>query len=366
MKRQFHRNGRRGVDKARRITARDVAKAVGLSTMTVSRALNGRPHVDDDTRARVFKVARKLGYSPNDIAKSLALNKTNTIGVVVPEISHSFFPEAIRGIEDATYSAGYHVILMHSAEISLREQDAIQTLGSRRVDGLLISTAQDITDTRVYEELIKVGVPVVFFDRCIRGIGATCVSIDDEQSSYVATEHLLRHGYTRIGHLAGPIKISVGRERLEGFRRALSNYDIPFDEKLIVESGFHESGGYTAMNVLLNMPPEARVNAVVAVNDPAAFGAMNAVLDRGLSIPDDVAIVGFSDDIRAPLMAVPLTTVRQPAYALGKLAAERLIAAIAQEQKEPEELVVKTELVIRSSCGCGRDQQAHLFSGGAL
>jgi DNA-binding LacI/PurR family transcriptional regulator len=360
MKRQLQGAGGKGVGRARRVTARDVAKALGLSTMTVSRALNGRPHVDHDTRARVFKAARKLGYSPNDIAKSLVLNRTNTIGVVVPEISHSFFPEAIRGIEDATYSAGYHVILMHSAEISLREQDAIQTLGSKRVDGLLISTAQDITDTRVYEQLIEVGVPVVFFDRCIRGIGATCVSIDDEHSSYVATEHLLRHGYTRIGHLAGPKRISVGRERLDGFRRALANYNVPFDEKLVVESGFHESGGYDAMGLLLDMPLADRVQAVVAVNDPAAFGAMKAVIDRGLAIPGDIAIVGFSDDIRAPLMTVPLTTVRQPAYTLGKLAAERLIEAIAGLQAQPEEIVVKTELVVRSSCGCGPGGKNHL------
>ncbi len=360
MKRQVHRNRRPGAAPARRVTARDVANALGLSTMTVSRALNGRPNVDEETRAQVFKTARQLGYSPNDIAKSLALNKTNTIGVVVPEISHSFFPEAIRGIEEAAYNAGYQLILTHSAESALRERDAIQTLGSRRVDGVLISTAQDLTDTRVYEQLIEIGVPVVFFDRCIRGIGATCVSIDDEESSYMVTEHLLRHGYRRIAHLAGPQKISVGRERLDGFRRALTTYGVPVAEELIVESGFHESGGYAAMNRLLDFPPAQRAQAVVAVNDPAAFGAMKAILDRGLAIPGDVAIVGFSDDIRAPLMTVPLTTIRQPAYSLGKLAAERLLAAIGDRHVQPEELVVKTELVLRASCGCGRDPQAHL------
>ena len=331
--------------------------------MTVSRALNGRPNVDDDTRTLVFKTARQLGYSPNDIAKSLALNKTNTIGVVVPEISHSFFPEAIRGIEEATYEAGYHLILTHSAEIALRERDAIQTLESKRVDGVLISTAQDVTDTRVYEQMIQVGVPVVFFDRCIRGLGATCVSIDDEESSHMITEHLLSHGYTRIGHLAGPQKISVGRERLDGFRRALEEHQVPLLPDLIIECGFHESGGYAAMSRLLDLPPGERPQAVVAVNDPAAFGAMKAVADRGLTIPDDIAIVGFSDDIRAPLMAVPLTTVRQPAYDLGKLAAEKLLTAIGGHQTAPEELVVKTELIVRASCGCGKNGQIRMTGG---
>lgn len=360
--RTVRKSGRSG---SRRVTARDVAGKLGLSTMTVSRALNRRPNVDEETRELVLRTARKLGYSPNDIAKSLARNKTDTIGVVVPEISHSFFPEAIRGIEEVTYEAGYHLILTHSAEIALRERDAIQTLESKRVDGILISTAQDITDSLVYEKIIQVGVPVVFFDRCIRGIGATCVSIDDEESSYALTGHLLDHGYRRIGHLAGPQKISVGRERLIGFKRALADRGVPVDETLIVESGFGESGGYAAMNRILDLPTDRRPQAVVAVNDPAAFGAMEAILERGFTIPGDIAIVGFSDDIRAPLMPVPLTTVRQPAYALGKLAAERLLAAIEGKSSGPEEVTVKAELILRDSCGC-HGSRAHSSLGALI
>lgn len=356
MNRRIQRKGKPRTGRSRRVTALDVATALGLSPMTVSRALNRRPNVDEETRALVLKTANRLGYSPNDIAKSLALNKTNIIGVVLPEISHSFFPEAIRGIEEVTYEAGYHLILTHSAEIALRERDAIQTLESKRVDGILISTAQDITDSHLYEHLMKVGVPVVFFDRCIRGIGATCVSIDDEESSHTITGHLLDHGYRRIGHLAGPQKISVGRERFIGFRRAMADRGVPVDETLIVESGFDESGGYAAMNLILDRPAEERPQAIVAINDPAAFGAMKAILDRGLRIADDIAVVGFSDDIRASLMPVPLTTIRQPAYTLGKLAAEKLLAFIDGTSPGSEEIVVKTELVIRKSCGCGNDR----------
>jgi DNA-binding LacI/PurR family transcriptional regulator len=339
------------------VTGLDVATAVGLSPMTVSRALNRRPNVDEETRALVVKTAKRLGYSPNDIAKSLALNKTNIIGVVLPEISHSFFPEAIRGIEEVAFGAGYHLILTHSAEIALRERDAIQTLESKRVDGILISTAQDVADSQLYEHLLRVGVPVVFFDRCIRGIGATCVSIDDEESSHTITGHLLDHGYRRIGHLAGPQKISVGRERLIGFRRAMADRGVPVDETLIVESGFDESGGSAAMNLILDRPAEERPRAIVAINDPAAFGAMKAILDRGLSIAEDIAVVGFSDDIRASLMPVPLTTIRQPAYTIGKLAAEKLLALIDGKSSGPEEIVVKTELVVRRSCGCGNGRR---------
>jgi DNA-binding LacI/PurR family transcriptional regulator len=345
-----------GSAKVRRVTARDVADALGLSTMTVSRALNGQPHVDKETRARVFTAAHRLGYSPNAIAKSLAQNRTFTIGVVVPEISYSFFPEAIRGIEEVAGPAGYHLILSHSAELADREREALEMLGSKRVDGILISTAQDVDDTRIYEDLLNVGVPLVFFDRCIRGIGATCVSIDDEQSSFVATEHLIRHGYRRIGHLAGPQKTSVGRERLDGYRRAMMSYGIAFVEELVVESGFHEAGGGAAMEAMLCLPAGRRPDAVVAVNDPAAFGAMKAIAGHGLSIPADIAIVGFSDDIRAPLMSVPLTTMRQPAYALGEMAAAKLLAAIADKHLQPEELIVKSELIIRASCGCSANR----------
>ncbi|MCC6397485.1 MAG: LacI family DNA-binding transcriptional regulator [Bacteroidetes bacterium] len=323
--------------------------------MTVSRVLNRRPNVDDETRALVLKTAKRLGYRPNQIAQSLAMNKTFTIGVVVPEISHSFFPEAIRGIEEVTYNAGYHLILMHSAETAKRERDAIQTLESKRVDGILLSAAQDVHDDQAYRQLMDMGVPLVFFDRCVRGIGASCVSIDDDESARVLTRHVLAHGYQRIGHLAGPQHLSIGRERLAGFRSALEENGTHCDETLIVESGFHESDGYAATMKLLDLPEDRRPRAIIAINDPAAYGAIKAVLDRGLSVPGDVAVVGFSDDIRAPLMPVPLTTMRQPAYELGKAAAERLLATIAGVVHASEEVVVKTSLVIRSSCGCWDD-----------
>ncbi|HSQ75220.1 MAG TPA: LacI family DNA-binding transcriptional regulator [Bacteroidota bacterium] len=338
-----------------RVTARDVARALGVSTMTVSRVLNRRPNVDDSTRALVLKTAKKLGYRPNQIAQSLALNRTFTIGVVVPEISHSFFPEAIRGIEEVTYRAGYHLILTHSAETAERERDAIQMLESKRVDGILLSAAQDVQDDTIYRQIMKMGVPLVFFDRCIRGIGASCVSIDDEESARVITHHIIAHGYQRIGHLAGPLHLSVGRERLNGFKRALEESGMHCDESLILESGFQESGGYAAMMKLLDLPESRRPRAVVAINDPAAYGAIKAVLDRGLSVPGDVAVVGFSDDIRAPLMPVPLTTIRQPAYELGKAAAEQLLALVKGRVTSAEDVIVKTSLVLRSSCGCWDD-----------
>ena len=341
-------------DKAlsKHVTVEAIAKRLRISAMTVSRALNNRPNVSKKTKERVLVAAQKYGYVPNHIARSLATKKTNTIGVVVPEITHSFFPEVIRGIEDAVYATGYHLILTHSAEDTNREQDAINTLQSKRVDGMLISTAQTVTDDFTYKETMQRGTPIVFFDRIVRNIGASCVGIDDESCCAMVTEHLISHGYKVIAHLSGPSTVSIGKERLAGFRRAMKTHDLEFKPELVIQSGFHENGGYGAMKKLLQLPAEKRPNAVVAVNDPAAFGAMKAILEQGLRIPEDIAIVGMSDDVRAELASCPLTTIRQPAYEIGKTAAVTLVSEIEGKSKPGKRVAIDTELIVRASCGC--------------
>jgi len=337
---------------AKLVTAEEIAARLGVSAMTVSRALNGRPNVDKKTKERVLAAAKKYGYTPNHIARSLVLRRTHTIGVVVPEISHSFFPEVIRGIEDASYSAGYHLILTHSAEDDNREQDAISTLESKRVDGLLISTAQTVVDHSVYSEAIGLGVPIVFFDRVVRNIGASCVSIDDEDCCARITEHLIRHGYRSIAHLSGPSTVSIGKERLRGYQKALERNGMKFKPELVAQSGFHEKGGYLAMEKLLKLSPHDRPDAVVAVNDPSAFGAIKSIQEHRLRIPQDIAIVGMSDDVRAELLPSPLTTIRQPAYEIGKKAAETLILEIEGKLEPGKRIIISTELAVRKSCGC--------------
>ncbi len=340
------------MNSGKRVTAEVIASHLGVSVMTVSRVMNDSPNVGKKTRARVLEAAKKFGYIPNHIARSLAIRRTETIGVVVPEITHSFFPEVIRGIEDAAYSSGYHLILAHSAEDEERERDGIRTLLSKRVDGLLISTAQTIKSHLVYKEAIRLGIPVVFFDRVVRNIGASCVSIDDEECSSLVTEHLIGHGYKAIAHLSGPSAVSIGKDRLNGFRKALARNGIEYRPEIVVQSGFDERGGYQAMESLLHLPVRERPDAVVAVNDPAAFGAMKAIQEHRLRIPQDIGIVGMSDDVRAELVYSPLTTLRQPAYIIGKTAAETLISEIEGKSKPGKKIIVQTELAIRKSCGC--------------
>lgn len=337
---------------ASRVTIKEIAKALNLSTMTVSRALNNRSNVTEKTKKKVWDMAKAMGYRPNHIAKSLVLNKTFSIGVVIPEIAHSFFPEVIRGIEDVTYAEDYQLIFTHSAEDQDRERRALSALEAKRVDGILISTAQSSDDITPYKELIDAGLPMVFFDRCVYNIGASCVSMNDLESSREITEHLIQHGYRKIAHLSGPPKVSIGKKRLDGFLKAVKDHHLEVRDEWIQESGFQEKGGYDAMMRLLERSAADRPEAVVAVNDPAAFGAMQAIIDNGLRIPEDIAIVGFTDDIRAKLMPVPLTTIRQPAYEMGKKAAEKLIKVIDKEDDAVEEIVIESQLIIRQSCGC--------------
>ncbi len=336
----------------KRVTAKEIAQALGISTMTVSRALNNRPNVDEKTRQKVLETARKMGYIPNLIAKSLVLRKTSTIGVVVPEITHSFFPEVVRGIEEVSYQAGYHIILAHTNENAQREISVIHTLISKQVDGLLVSISQSVENFEIYQQVVQRGLPLVFYDRCVKGLGVNCVRLDDRESAAKITRHLIEHGYERIAHISGPQNVLISEMRLKGFKDAVEATGIELDERLIVPGGFHEESGYRAMQQLLALPAGKRPRAVVAVNDPAAFGAMKAILEAGLRIPQDVAIVGFSDDIRAELMVSPLTTIRQNAYEIGRRAALKLIDLIEEKSNSVEEIVIHGELVVRHSCGC--------------
>ncbi|MDZ7718471.1 MAG: LacI family DNA-binding transcriptional regulator [Balneolaceae bacterium] len=334
------------------VTLKQIAEELGISAMTVSRAINNRSNVDGKTKERILRKAREMGYTPNYIAKSLVSKKTFTIGVVVPEIAHSFFAEAIQGIEEVTFKGNYQLILTHSAEDKERERQALETLQSKRVDGILVSSAETVDDHTTYKKIVKSNTALVFFDRCVEEIGASCVSVDDRNGAYNITKHLIDHGYKTIAHLSGPLNLKISRERLAGYKKALSEENILIDENLIVESGFREKGGYEAMNRLLDTHENDSPRAVFAINDPAAFGAMEAIYKRGLSIPEDIAIVGFSDDIRADLMKSPLTTVKQSSFELGKRAAQKLIRLIENENEHSENIEVLTSLKIRQSCGC--------------
>ena len=335
---------------AENVTLKQIAAELGVSAMTVSRALNNHDNVDEQTKKRIVEKARSLGYTPNRVAKSLVSKRTYTIGVVIPEISHAFFAQVVSGIENVTYETNYQLLLTNSAEKAEREKKALETLLAQQVDGILISCSEETRDVSVYKKIINSGKPLVFFDRCIEGLGASTVSVDDREGARKMTQHMIDHGYQKIACLRGP-DISIGKERLNGFLEAMKANELKVHENWIVESGFKETGGYKAMKQILESDSDIP-RAVVAVNDPAAIGAMEAIEEAGLNIPKDIAICGFSDDIRARLLKCPLTTVYQPSESIGRKAAEKLIKVIENKDEPVENIDLLTGLVIRRSCGC--------------
>ncbi|MFQ6617387.1 MAG: LacI family DNA-binding transcriptional regulator [Fidelibacterota bacterium] len=335
---------------SKRITLKDLARHLNVSMMTVSRALNDHPDINQKTKERIIKLANELDYRPDSIARSLVQKRTYTIGIVVPEITYSFFPGALKGIEEVLFSAGYDIILTCSNEKAEREEQILKNLESKRVEGILISAAQDADDIYPYERIIKKGIPLVFFDRSVDGLNCSSVVVDDERGAFKIVEHLIQLGYQKIAHISGFPGISISRDRLEGYKRALKKCKIPVNKSYIVQSAFNEESGYKAMKSLLKLedPPEA----VFAVNDPVAIGAYMAIKEEGLKVPRDIALVGFADIATASILEVPLTTVYQPAYMVGKRAAERLLTELEGEgEVKPEKIVLKTRLMIRKSCG---------------
>lgn len=321
--------------------------------MTVSRAINNRPNVDAKTKIDILEMADRMEYTPNHVAKSLVSSRTYTIGVVIPEISHSFFPDVVHGIEEVTKNKTYQIFLTNTSESFQTERQAIDALRSKRVDGILVSSSITDQDISYYKMLVKSGLPLVFFDRCVYDIGASCIGVNDHEASRKITEHLItRHRHARIGFISGSKQVSIAKDRYEGFADAMTAHGRTIDPDCVIEHGFNEKSGFDAMNALFTLPAAKRPRAVVAVNDPVAIGAMDAIRKAGLRVPDDIAIVGFTNDIRAELMYSPLTTVHQPAHDIGNRAATKLIRTIENRDEPVEHIFLDTKLIIRKSCGC--------------
>ncbi len=330
------------------ITITDIARKLGISTSTVSRALNDHPDISPETKRKVKEVAKELNYRPNPFAQSLKSNRTSTIGVIVPEIKHDFFSSAISGIEQVAYNSGYTIILCQSNESFEREVVNTNLLIHHRVAGLIVSISQNTKSGEHFNDVIKKGVPLVFFDRTCEDVDTYKVVIDDKQSAYNAVTYLIQKGYRNIAHFAGPSGLDICKKRMSGYVDALIQNGLQVNKELILYGGLHELDGYDAMSELLekNIIPDA----IFAVNDPVAIGAFQKIKEAGLKIPDNVAIVGFSNNKITTLVDPPLTTVNQPSFEMGKKAAEILINIIENKNVlDTKEIILNAELIIRSS-----------------
>jgi LacI family transcriptional regulator len=330
-------------------TITDIAKKLGISASTVSRALSDHPDIKEETKTRVRKLAKEFYYKPNSIAQSLKNNRTTIIGVVVPEIQHDFFSSAISGIEEVAYHAGYTIIVCQSNENFEREVINTNALIQQRVAGIVASISQNTTNSDHFQGVIDRGIPLVFFDRACSDIAVSKVIIDDRKSAFEAVSYLTAKGYKKIAHFTGPKDLEICKLRLEGYTDALKMANIPFQKELICYGGLHETDGYNSMDGLLK--EDIIPDAIFAVNDPVAVGAFQRIKEAGLKIPGDIGIVGFSNNKITALVDPPITTVDQPSFEMGKRSAEILIEMIESEEPLiiPKTVILETKLIVRSS-----------------
>lgn len=334
------------------ITIKDIAKALGLSTSTVSRALRGSYEISPETKKLVIEYAEQYNYRPNPIALSLKERRSRSIGVVVCEIANNFFSQAINGIESIAYNRGYHVIISQSHESYDREVVNVEHLASRSVDGLLVSLSSETEHIEHFKNLHEKGFPIVFFDRITEEIETFKVVVDNYKGAYDATQHLVDSGYTKIAHVTSSQHLSISRERLDGYKAALADNDIALNESYI---RYCNHGGMIyaeledAVKSLVQL--KDRPDAIFSAGDRLTISCLNALRSIGLKIPDDIALVGFSNSPLVELLNPALSVVKQPAFEMGQVATELLIKLI--ESKRPvtefEKVVLQTEIFTRES-----------------
>lgn len=323
-------------------TLKDIAKATGFSLSTVSYVLNGKKKVKPETYACIMEAVEKLNYRPNQLARSLKMKHSCSIGVIVPDISNEFFPEILKGIDQIAHEKGYNIFLCNTNNDSALEQESVNMLLSKDIDGIIfIGTA----NSQILQRS-DITIPIVLVDRKI-GNTYTSITSDNYLGGYMATEYLIQCGHRNIMLLGGSPTIPNFFERIRGYMDALSDNGIPYTEDCVIICDCSISGGYDAAKELLGRNFD--VEAVFAANDLIALGAMRGFRDNGLRVPEDIALVGF-DDIAFASHAIPaLSTISQPKFDMGKIAAEKLFAQIFDDEKAVEHIVLNPTLVVRET-----------------
>ncbi len=334
------------------ITIKDIAKALGLSTSTVSRALRDSYEISAETKKLVLDFAEKNNYHPNPIALSLKERRSRSIGVIVCEIANSYFSQVINGIESIAYNNGYNVIIAQSRESFDREMLNLQYLTSRSIDGLIISVSTETTDFSYLKELHQKGMPIVFFDRIVSEIDTHKVIADNFKGAYDATIHLINNGYRRIATVSNPELLSITKERLAGYKAALTDNDIAIDDSLIK---YCQHGGMIVaeveevVNELFQL--EQKPDAIFASADKLTTNCLRILKAKNISVPNDIGLIGFSNTDLTELLDPPLSIIKQPAFEMGEMSMQLLLQLI--ESKRPvtdfETRMLSTELLIRDS-----------------
>jgi LacI family transcriptional regulator len=334
------------------VTIKDVARLSGVSSMTVSRVINGSERVSPETRQRVERAIADLGYVPSRLARGLIRQKTGTLALIVPDVANPFFTLIVRGAEDVARRSGYRMILADTRADLTIERDVIEEMLAHRVDGIMIAPVSDRSKGHL-QRLARFGVQFVLIDRTVHGIDSDVVVGDSAGGARRLVEHLISLGHRRIGFITESDEVSTARDRREGYEAALTAAGFPLDPGLIVRSTVDPPGGFEGMRRLLelNEPP----TAVFTVNNLVALGAIEAVRAHGLEVPDDVALVCFDDIEYASRLYPFLTVMAQPAETLGTLGTQLLLERIeGRAPEQPRIVVLPAQFVVRQSSGDGR------------
>lgn len=329
------------------VTIKDIAQTLNISVSTVSRALRGMPEIHPDTKGAILKLAEEMDYQPNQLAKNLVGNRTKTIGVIVPALSYYFFASMLNSIEEAAMQAGYSVMVCQTNESYIREVAQIQNMLNSQVEGFIISLARDSLDYDHINRLIRKQIPLVLFDRYTDKIESSKVIVDNKQAAFKATMHLIEKGCHRLACLAGPPHLEISNQRLDGFREAIMSSGLQYEEQYVSHSDFtQENTIIQASNMMsLSNPPDG----ILTMSDNIAFSTMYALKQRGLKIPEDVAMVSFNNEPTCMYLTPSLTSISQPIREMGTQAVRLLLKQLEADKIEPETIVLDTQLVIRES-----------------
>jgi LacI family transcriptional regulator len=328
------------------VRLKDIARDLDVSVMTVSKVVRGCADVGAETRSRVLARIKELNYQPNWVARSLAARRTFMIGLIVPDLMHSFFAEIAKGVSAAIRPFGYDVVICNSEENGELESSEVDRLLARQVDGLLLASAQPPSSLAVFERIEVRGVPYVLIDRRFADVRAPYVGADDEAIGRIAAQHLLDRGCRRVAHIAGP-PLTTGLGRRKGFEETFAAAGVPIPEGYIVHATDDETG-YEATRRLLRLDP--RPDAIFGYNDPTAAGAMKAILESGIRIPAEIKVMGVGNVHYSDLLRVPLSTIDQSSTSIGQQAADMLVKAIGNKRKRPlKTVLIEPKLIARES-----------------
>lgn len=335
--------------KEKEVTIYDIASALNISIATVSRALKNDPVVSKPTKKKIFDLAAKMGYRTNHFARNLRNQTTNTIGVIMHELNSNFMTSVLAGIEKVTTSAGYDLIIAHSSESFTKEIANARNLFDKRVDGLIASLSFDTKNLDHYKPFKEKNVPVIFFDRVEQEGSNTVVIIDNYKCGYQATEHLINEGCKKIVHITSSLKRNVYSQRFKGYKDSLADSGISFDEDLVIINDLSESAAIESAMQILKMDPLP--DGVFITNDFVAAVVMRTLKEKGIKIPEQIAIVGFNNDAICTLVEPALSTINYPGIDVGEVAARNLINHLKGigNIQNTNTIIIRSNLIIRKS-----------------